>query len=129
MTVWIPGALANPQASGARGHWSKHATIARRQREKAQTYLLLETRRRGQPWSHKPEKPKTITFTAYVHNAYDDDNIRAALKPTRDALKDMLVIDDDRPSAGHHFIYDQVVSRGKNAKRGVEIRIALEESR
>lgn len=70
-----------------------------------------------------PTLPKRVTFRVYVHNLYDDDNLRTALKPTRDALKDMSIIDDDRPSSGHEFIYLQEMSRGKDARRGVEITV------
>jgi hypothetical protein len=58
-----------------------------------------------------PATRKVITFAAQTWNTMDDDNLRAALKPVRDALKDMRVIDDDKPSAGHTFIYEQRIDR------------------
>jgi hypothetical protein len=123
LTLFIPGALVNPQASGARGHWSKHARAAKRQRERAGMYLLEARQRCG--WTADPSVPKLVTFRLFAHNAYDDDNIRTATKNYRDALRDLAVVDDDRPSAGHTWIYRQEISRGPHARRGVEITVEL----
>jgi hypothetical protein len=55
---------------------------------------------------------------------FDTDGLAASLKNYRDALKDMRIIDDDRPSSGHVFVYTQEISRGKDAKRGVMVSVA-----
>ena len=123
LTVFIPGALKNP-LNGGHGHWRKHATTVRRQREKAELYLLHAMHGRQQ---YDPKTPKRITFEAVVWNAFDDDNLRACLKPTRDALKSMGVIDDDRSSAGHTFVYQQRVDRARGGAdpRGVRVMIEV----
>jgi hypothetical protein len=48
------------------------------------------------------------------------DGLRAGMKPMRDALKDAGLIDDDKPSAGHQFVYGQRIYR---ANRGVKITV------
>jgi len=118
VTLFIPCTLVNP-LNGSHGHWSKRARSARTQREKAQMYLLqaLGTERPN------PHTLKRITFTAYTYNAFDGDGLQASLKNIRDALKDMRIVDDDRASLGHQFVYEQQISRGKNAKRGVQITV------
>jgi hypothetical protein len=119
-SVWVPGALENP-LNGSHGHWAKHATWARRRKQAAEMCILHALGSRSTPWPARV--PKRITFTAAVYNEFDTDGLAAALKPTRDALKSMQLIDDDRPSSGHVFTYAQVVKRGKDAPRGVQITV------
>lgn len=126
LAVFVPGKVTNP-LNGSHGHWTKHRRWAKDWRERAQTALL-----EGRSWFltvgqtvGPAEVPKAITFIAYVAREFDDDNIRAACKPCRDALKDMRVIDDDKPSAGHVFEYQQVVNGKRDARRGIEIRVRL----
>ena len=71
----------------------------------------------------KATEPKRITFRACVAREHDDDNIRAAIKPSRDALVECGVIHDDKPSAGHTFIYEQEVNGKADGLRGVWITI------
>lgn len=118
LRILIPGAITNP-LNGAHGHWTKKARWSGGQRARAQTLMLDARWRDG--WLVRPEWPKRIIFRAYVHNLFDSDGLQAAIKPIRDALKDMWIVDDDRPSAGHDFRYEQEISRGKAAQRGVEI--------
>ena len=47
----------------------------------------------------------------------------SALKPVVDALVSMRLLNDDRPSAGHVFVYEQRVARGKTATRGVTVQV------
>jgi hypothetical protein len=122
LTVWIPGKLENPlNGSLSRAHWTKKSRWARTRREAAQMHFLeaLGTGKRSK--RPDPKAPKLVTFRCYVGAEWDDDNLRAACKPVRDSLKDMKIIDDDRPSAGHTFTYEQEIRRGKDAKRGVEV--------
>lgn len=83
--------------------------------------ILHALRSRQPPWP--AATPKRVTFTASVWNAFDDDGLAAALKPYRDACRSMRLINDDRPSAGHVFVYEQRVERGKLAKRGVTVQV------
>lgn len=119
LDVWIPGKLVNP-LNGSHGHWSTRARWAKTRREQAQTvylaYICVTGRRAV------PSAPKIVTFTARVWNEFDDDGLRAALKPHRDALKDMRLIQDDRPSAGHEFRYHQQIDR---TRRGVAVRVEV----
>lgn len=123
MTVFIPGKLANPQASEWKGsHWAKRARLAKSIREKTGAYILATMGRRldAAPWA-----PKRVEFNAYVANPFDSDNLATACKPYRDALRDMKLIDDDRDSCGHQFVYRQTVARGLDARRGLEITVTL----
>jgi hypothetical protein len=127
VTFWIPGPIENPlNGSLSHAHWTKRSRWAKTRREKAQMHMLVAFGR----GPRSPHTPKHITFRAFTYNAFDGDGLQAAIKPYRDALKDMRIIDDDRDSAGHRFVYEQEISRGKDAKRGVEISVtALEETR
>lgn len=42
---------------------------------------------------------------ARVWNLFNDDGLRAALKPVRDGLMDARVIHSDGPRSGHGFVY------------------------
>jgi len=119
VTLFIPCTLVNP-LNGSHGHWSQRARSAKTQREKAQMYILAALNGAPRP---NPHTLKRITFTAYTYNAFDGDGLQASLKNIRDALKDMQIVDDDRASLGHQFVYEQQISRGKHAKRGVQITV------
>jgi hypothetical protein len=115
VTIFVPGPIRNP-LNGSHGHWSKHARWVKTERERT-AYLILKL---GWPaYSQSPTVPKRVDFLVYVARRFDDDNLAAACKPYRDALKDMRVIDDDGPARGHEFHYRQVVSK----TRGIEITV------
>lgn len=116
--VFVPVPLTNPM-NGSHGHWTKHRRWAKSWRERV-AFCVMATGWRGNGQS---STPKLVTFTAYVGNEWDDDNLRAALKPSRDALVDCGLIHDDRPSAGHTFVYAQEIRRGRTGVRGVEITV------
>jgi hypothetical protein len=118
--VFVPGVLTNPM-NGSHGHWDKHRRWAKGWREKASTLMFCAW---GRGPHVMPMVPKRVTFLAYVGAEWDDDNLRAAIKPIRDALVDMRVIHDDKPSAGHVFEYAQRVEKVKRA-RGVEIVVSV----
>lgn len=116
LTVFIPGLLASPMNASGYGLW-KHRRWAKTWREKAAAFMLYTW---GRHAGVDPATPKRITFYARVGAEWDDDNLRAGLKPVRDALKDMHIVNDDRPSAGHEWLYRQVIVRPRN-ERGVTI--------
>jgi hypothetical protein len=118
--VFVAGQLTNPM-NGSRGHWTKHAKWASLWRDRTGLILFDELSRVKAPW--KADAPKAVTFVCFVAREWDDDNVRAACKPLRDALKDMKLIDDDKPSTGHVFAYTQIIDGKRTATRGVEIRV------
>lgn len=119
LAVFVPGSVRNP-LNGSHGHWSKRARWAKTWRERTVNVVAIGL---GHwPSEEASRMPKRVTFFARTHNRMDDDNLRAALKPVRDALRDMRVIHDDDPASGHEFVYEQVIDR---ARRGVEIRVRV----
>ena len=130
LTVFVPGKPRNP-LNGSHEHWSKRAKWAKGWRERAAVRILAHLPRAKNGvwsgyWTYLPAEPKRITFTIYGAARFDDDNLRAVCKPVRDALKDMAVIDDDRPSAGHTFLYEQAKpTRKAGATHGIAIRVEL----
>ena len=103
-----------------RGHWYKHARWAKTRKEKAEFCILHALQSRKAPWP--PELPKRVTFVATVGASWDDDNLASAIKPYRDACKSMGLINDDRPSAGHKFVYEQRTER-KLGTLGVTVHV------
>lgn len=130
LVVFVPGTPKNP-LNGSHAHWSKRAKWAKGWREKAAARVYeIGCHRDGAPrmaptpWA--ATDPKHVTFTVYGRARFDDDNLRAVCKPVRDALKDMAVIDDDRPSSGHVFEYTQAKpARSAGAIHGIAIRVEL----
>ena len=119
LSIFVVGRPRNP-LNGSRGHWSVHSRWAKGWRERTATALLGPD---GYARQWIPAVPKLVTFTVYSWGKYDSDNLQAVCKPCRDALTDMRVIDDDRPSSGHDFGYANVVSR--KGVTGIAIRIEL----
>lgn len=123
MTVFVPGPLTNP-LNGSHGHWSKHRKWAEDWRERTHHHLWLALRTQlprvnaVRMDAAYAARPKVVRFLAKTGNSVDDDNLRAMLKPCRDALKDARIIHDDAKHSGHTFLYDQVIDR---AERGVLI--------
>lgn len=109
--IFVAGKLINP-LNGSFGHWSKHARIARRWREATAMQVFLAGLGQRQALG-SPSDPKCITFTAHTGSTWDDDNLPGAIKPIRDGLKDARIIDDDKPSSGHRFVYRQRIDRKK----------------
>jgi hypothetical protein len=137
LVVFVPGRPRNP-LNGSHEHWSKRAKWAKGWRENTNTRLYLASvggRRSLTDWLDTTPRwpwgeasaPKRITFTIHGPSRFDDDNLRAVCKPVRDSLKDMGVIDDDRPSAGHTFHYEQAPpKRAAGAPHGIAIRIEVQ---
>lgn len=128
LTVWVPGRPSNP-LNGSHMHWSKRSRWAKGWREKTAAQILNHVFRsiKEPQWKGvRTETPKRVTFTVHGPSRFDDDNLRAVVKPCRDALKDMRVIDDDRDSSGHDFRYAQAKpTRKPGAVYGIAITIEL----
>src|SRR5262245_59027597 len=138
LVLWVPGAIVNPGGPG--WTWLKRARLARPIRERDSQHLLLACGRTP-PWP--VHTPKRVTFRGYVRNRFDDDRFPYAVAPYRDGLMDCGMFSTpatvkrgkraglvargtgDGPAKGHRFVYEQVVSRGKQAKVGVEIVVEL----
>ena len=130
LSVWVPGRPSNP-LNGSHAHWSKRARWAKGWRDRAGTRIWAaicgHEPRAGWSggWTFFAADPKLVTFTVYGPSRFDDDNLTAVVKPVRDALKDMAVIDDDRPSSGHLFVYEQAKpSRKPDSVYGIAVTIA-----
>ena len=120
IALWLPGKIEHRQDRTS-WHWLKHARYVRGIHERVAQHVLVAVPGRVLPWP--AEKPKIITFTAHVGRPFDDDNLPPVFKHHRDGLRKCGLIHDDRWTSGHTFRYEQVVSRGEDARRGVEIRI------
>ena len=118
LAAFVPGALRNPLNGSAGRHWAVRARWARQWR--GATAMLVRAFERGA--APDPAAPKRVTFVAHVWQRFDDDGLRAALKPVRDGLGDAGLIHDDSPRSGHVFDYRQLVDR---RRRGVEIVVEL----
>jgi hypothetical protein len=129
LCVFVEGRPWNPQAGDMRNRWKKARTV-KTWRERTASRLLPHARaysvvhgRYVFPW--EPRQPKRVAFTVYSRQAFDDDNLSAVCKPSRDALKDMRVIDDDAPKCGHLFLYRNVVAPRLADVHGIAIAIGL----
>lgn len=112
---FIPGRLRNP-LNGSHRHWATRFQWGKDWRTKT-AFLILRERPR-----YRADAPKRIAFRARVWSLFDDDGLRAALKPVRDGLRDAGIVHDDSPRSGHEFVYEQVVDR---RRRGVEVRVEV----
>jgi hypothetical protein len=118
IVFFVPGKLSNP-LNGSWGSWRKHWRIARDWRERTVQYAACALD--WTPLARGSERtPKRVTFRAHTARPWDEDNIRAAVKPLRDGLMNARLIHDDSPTSGHLFVYEQVVDR---TRRGVEITV------
>ena len=81
---------------------------------------------RGHDWmSASKWTPKVVTFHAIVPSQFDGDGLQLACAPIRDALVTAEIIDDDRDSAGHSFVYTQEARRKAGTVYGVSVRVRL----
>lgn len=131
LVIFVPGSPRHFKGHGNRVTVSRH-TKGWRERAASRLfpYHVIATRgsqgpiryERGWPWAARA--PKRITFLVYCRNAFDgDDNLRLVCSPVKDALKDMQLIDDDKDSSGHTFVYGQVVTRVTGAVHGIAVRV------
>lgn len=118
---WLPARLVN--TLNAREHWIATAARARKQRDGVAAAVLAELGR-AYRFAVPPTRPKAIRFEAHVGPAFDDDNLRAALKSVRDGLMDAGVIHGDAPIHGHTFAYEQLPGTAR-PNRGVRVVVEL----
>lgn len=117
--IFVPGRIVNPLNQRPWNGW-RQAKWTEEWKEKVAGALLAVGYRRGQ---FDPRAPKRVRFVAHVVKKFDGtDGLRAALKVFPDAMKDYGVLHDDRDSAGHAFVYEQLVDR---ACPGVEVVVEL----
>ncbi|HEX4934640.1 MAG TPA: hypothetical protein VFV33_15730 [Gemmatimonadaceae bacterium] len=88
-TVAIPG-LRLDVTPNARLHWATRARRVKLQR--SITALALASQRRA-----LPEFPVVVTITRCSPGTMDDDNAVASAKAVRDAIADVLGVDDRDP--------------------------------
>lgn len=118
-TIFVTGRLVNPLNQRGWSDW-KRSRWTREWKDKVAQALIEIGYREGML---DPATPKRVTFVPHVYQRFDlgTEGLRAALKGVPDALKDARVLNDDRDSAGHEFVYaEQVIDR---AWPGVEIRV------
>ena len=136
LTIFVPGV---PKHFKGRGHRYTVSRHTKNWRERTASRLLAHCSGWAPremrfivacgfatPWPWRANAPKRITFTVYTSGrGFDDDNLELVASPCRDALKDMRIIDDDTPAAGHCFTYAQVT---KAAVVGIAMAVATEGS-
>lgn len=96
-----------------REHWAKKAARAKSHRLQAWAELRAadkEPRMLG---------PVTVTFTRIAPRALDDDNLRSALKATRDGVADWLGVPDNDPRVT--WVYAQERGAPKSYAVRVEV--------
>jgi hypothetical protein len=131
MTLFVPGKLTNP-LNGSWGGWRKHATQAKRWRDRTALAVYQACAGRRTPadlWP--PERRKVVTFDVQTWNHWDDDALPAACKPLRDELIKVGLIHSDASTSGHRFLYRQTMQRAhRGQQRGVTITVVplLEDS-
>ena len=111
-TIEIPMPL--PSLSNGRGHSRERGRIVKRQRETVMRALMV-------PWSLAlgdaclTLAPLTITLVRVAPRGLDDDNLRGALKASRDSVTAWLGHTDD---AHPHlrWMYGQAVDEQRRAK-------------
>ena len=121
LEFWLSARLVN--ALNRREYWMATAVRARTQRE-AVALAVHQALGRTYRIAVPPGRPKAIHFEARVGRAFDDDNLRAALKSVRDGLIDAGLIQGDAPRDGHTFTYTQVPGT-PGPKRGVRVVVEL----
>ena len=123
--LFVPGRLTNP-LNGSHRHWSARAKWATWWRmTTAKVVVATRARRHGAWWRVVPPltQPLVVSFEACVGGRWDDDNLRAALKPVRDELA-LALGRSDGPTGGITWTYTQrIVPPGD---RGVRVTIRTE---
>ena len=126
LVIFVAGRPWNPLNGGQRSYM-KHARLRKEWRERTANRLLAVAAAQGWPlgtWPwEEPTTPKRIAFTVYGYNAFDEDALGPVCKSVRDGLRDMAVIQNDHPGAGHEFKYVQVSTRKSGVVHGIAVRI------
>ena len=102
ITFTIPMRLSSP-SNGQHGHWTKHASVRKRQR---QAIAAVWRTLRGP--SHEP--PFVVTLTRVAPRALDTDNLAAAFKSIRDEVAARLGYGDS-PTDPIEWVYRQEKSK------------------
>ncbi len=107
MTVVVMLPIKTISEANSRDHWAKKANRVKLHRQTARVLV-------------KPHPlPCIVTMTRYGAGTLDDDNIRSALKGTRDGIADAFGIPDNDPRI--EWRYGQ--AKTKRGEYGVQIRI------
>lgn len=95
LTISLPiPKSSNPNAISP-GSWRKHAAARKAARQSAGVHLLAALK--GAPAPQWPAVTMRVIWTARMpQHIPDDDNARARLKPVRDALQDVGIVQNDR---------------------------------
>lgn len=120
VSFFVPCELKNYANHG--GHWTGKAGYQKALRTSAHA-IAMQAARSGIQWElGNSFDPKSISLEAHVWNLFDEhDGLRNACKPIVDGLVRARVIHDDAPSAGHQFLYTQIIDR---TQRGVLIEVS-----
>lgn len=86
LSVVLP--LHTVSEANGREHWAKKSRRVREHRSTACHTIRL---------ARKPPVPVVVTLTRIAPRALDDDNLRGALKATRDGVADAFGLDDRDP--------------------------------
>lgn len=123
LSVFVPGVLRNldnGRQGNARGAYFAKSRYRRAWRDKVRLYVGSVAT--AAKWRAAPATPKRITLLARTWNEMDAAGLAAALKPVEDGLVDAKILHDDRPSAGHVIVREQVRDR---RRRGVDIMVSV----
>lgn len=110
--------------ANSRDHWSKKASRSRNARSTAKLNALAATHSTlgygcHASWLRRRYAKINVTLCRVSPRALDDDNLRSALKATRDGIADALGVDDRHPSV--RWQYGQ--KTGRKNEYAVEITI------
>lgn len=114
---FVPAQLHNPL--NGRRHWRTVARWAKDLRERSHLCALTAARLGPTlPYMY----PKRVGLKAQTFNRFDQDGLRAALKPLVDGLVDAKLLAGDAPGHGNEFAYEQTINR---KERGVWVTVAV----
>lgn len=102
--------------SNAREHWAKKA-----KRVKAHRGLALVFMRSHSVRPLRPDEKRIVTLVRVAPRPLDDDNLRGAMKATRDGVADAFAIDDRDPRV--EWRYEQ--RRGATRQYHVLVRVEV----
>ena len=120
VSILVPGRPVNPKNMRGLGRHKHWRMVADARLKACQAMLTARLGARLDRWPWEPDVPKVVTFTAQLRHLLDDDNLRLALSPIRDALGDAGLIGKtpgtvrgqgrvkDGPGDGHSFEYRQI---------------------
>lgn len=118
MTVLVP--LRTRSAPNLREHWASRARRVRDER-RIVAWCLQSPGRRVPPQERR--LPCVVTLTRIAPRALDDDNLRGALKATRDEVAAWLLVDDRDP----RVTWTYAERRGAVREYAVEVSVAWPE--